>query len=71
MAMVSPELFETVELNGQVETGNGSARGFTIFDRREFPDSRPNMEVAIGMDVGAVEDGILRGLKYAGQQSPS
>ena len=69
MALLHPELFEMEEFHGQVDTGEGAARGFTIFDRRHFPSSRPNMEVAVSVDISGSKDGILRGLKYAGQNS--
>ena len=69
MAVLHPEMFQTQEMHGQVDVGEGAARGFSVFDRRCFPSSRPNMDVATGVDVSGVRDGILRGLKYAGQES--
>ena len=69
MAVLHPELFETEEMHGQVDTGDGAARGMSVFDRRCFPSSRPNMDVAVNVDASAVRSGILRGLKYAGQES--
>ena len=69
LALLNPELFDTEELHGQVDTGEGAARGYTIFDRRRPSALRPNMEVAVGVDVTGAKQGILRGLKFAGQQS--
>jgi purine nucleosidase len=69
MAIVQPELFQTRELHGDVATDLGLTRGVTVFDRRDFPGERPNMEVAVKVDGSEVQAGILRGLKYAGQQS--
>ncbi len=71
MALLQPELFETVEMHGQVESGGGAAAGYTAFDRRQIPDQRPNMEVVTGVDVVGVRESIQRSLKYAGQQSTS
>ncbi len=70
IAVLHPEFFETKELYGEVETAGRVTRGMTVFDRRQFPACRPNMEVALGIDGASVREAICRGLKYAGQQSP-
>lgn len=67
VAALHGELFETVEMAGDVETAGELTAGATIFDRRPKPQWRPNMEVAVGVDVAAVKDCILRGLTRAGQ----
>jgi purine nucleosidase len=66
---LQPELFETAEMAGDVESRGELTRGATIFDRRSRRRWRNNMEVAVDVDEAAVRDCILRGLKYAGQQT--
>ena len=66
---VSPELFETTEMAGDVETMGDITHGATIFDRRPRQGWRNNMEVISQMDQAAVRDSILRGLKFACQTS--
>lgn len=66
VAVLHPELFETTELAGDVETGGELTTGSTVFDRRLDPSWRPNMEVATSVDESAVTDCILRGLAQAG-----
>ncbi|QDU87652.1 Pyrimidine-specific ribonucleoside hydrolase RihA [Pirellulimonas nuda] len=62
MAM-HPELFTTEPMSGDVETAGDLTYGATVFDRRSKPDSQPNMEVVTEMDVAAVRDCLLRGVK--------
>ena len=69
MAVVQPELFETTEMSGDVETRGELTTGATVFDRRRTRHWRPNMEVAVDVDTVAVTDCILRGLRYAGSDS--
>jgi purine nucleosidase len=64
-AAVHPELFETTAMCGDVETAGELTTGATIFDRRRVPGVRPNMEVAVDVDVSGVMDYILRGLTAA------
>jgi purine nucleosidase len=69
MAAMHPELFETRELAGDVETLGELTTGATIFDRR--PEHRAtttaNMEVALDVDANAVRDAIVRGLAGIGK----
>jgi purine nucleosidase len=67
MAAMHPELFETRQMAGDVETSGELARGATFFDQRPVPSWRNNMDVAFDVDVPAVKDGILRGLQQAGR----
>lgn len=67
-ALLHPEFFEGSEMSGSVETMGELTRGMTVFDRR-FPRERPNMEVLVKAQRSEVQDAVLRGLKYAGQQS--
>jgi len=68
-AVLNPELFTSKEMYGRVETSGDLTRGMTVFDRRQFPHDRPNMEVITDVDVAEVQAAVLRGLKYAGQCS--
>jgi purine nucleosidase len=69
LAAVHPELFETQEMAGDVEVSGELTMGATVFDRRQVPRWRVNMEVATGVDAAAVTDSILRGLRSAGNRS--
>lgn len=64
VAATYPELFTTEGLNGDVETSGTLTRGMTVFDRRSHHRQRRNMDVALEMDVAAVRDVILRGLRW-------
>ncbi len=66
-AALHSELFVTEEMAGDVETSGELTAGATVFDRREKPKWRPNMEVAVEVDVAAVKDCIVRGLDVAGK----
>ena len=68
-AILQPELFETVEMAGDVETSGDLTRGVTVFDRRSPREWGINMEVATDVDEAAVRDCILRGLRFAGQET--
>ena len=63
LATIYPELFEMVEMAGDVETNGELTTGATIFDRRPCPTWRSNMEVATAVDAPAVTDRLLRGLQ--------
>jgi purine nucleosidase len=65
VAALRPELFTTERMHGDVEIDGTLTYGATVFDRRHQPESRPNMDVAIDMDVAAVKECILRGLMLA------
>ena len=69
LAALQPELFETREMAGDVETFGELTRGATIFDRRPRPAWRNNMEVVVSAATPEVQEGILRGLKFAGQET--
>jgi len=65
-AVTNPELFEFVEMAGDVETSGDLTQGATVFDRRSVREWRPNMDVAVNVEPAAVKDNILRCLKSAG-----
>ena len=66
---IQPELFETEDMAGDVETRGELTQGATVFDRRDRPEWRNNMEVAVGVDEAEVLNCITRGLKFAGQNT--
>ena len=66
-AALHPELFETEEMAGDVETIGELTKGATIFDRRHQAPGRSNMAVATEADAVAVKDSILRGIAEAGR----
>ncbi|MCH2129254.1 MAG: nucleoside hydrolase [Pirellulaceae bacterium] len=66
LATLHPELFETKEMAGDVEVSGELTTGATVFDLRTSPSWRPNMEVATTVDVPAVTDQLIRGLKQSG-----
>jgi len=66
IAALHPELFQTTEMAGDVETSGNLTTGATVFDRRLTPVWRPNMEVATAIDVSAVTDCLIRGLSEIG-----
>lgn len=63
------ELFETLEMAGDVETTGELTAGMTVFDRRPRSSSQNNMEVASKGDVGEIREAILRGLRFAAQET--
>ena len=65
VAALRPELFTIERMHGDVETEGTLTYGATVFDRRRRPESQPNMDVAIDLDVTAVTDCIVRGLTQA------
>jgi purine nucleosidase len=69
MAVLEPELFTWDNMAGKVETRGELTRGTTVFDQRLRPEWLMNMEVATGVDSGEVNAAIVRGLRYAGQQT--
>jgi inosine-uridine nucleoside N-ribohydrolase len=69
VAAVSPELFTTEEMAGDVEVSGELTVGATLFDRRRVPDWRHNMEVAVDMDASKVIDEILLNLANAGARA--
>jgi len=62
ISVLHPELFQTESMIADVETTGQLTRGMTVFDQRPGIQRRPNMEVAVGVDVEAVMDAIVRGL---------
>jgi purine nucleosidase len=68
-AALEPDLFDWKEMAGDVETQGAITRGATIFDRRQRRAWVNNMEVAMSVDHQEIKAQIVRGLRYAGQQT--
>lgn len=66
LALLDPDLFQFEKLACDVETTGELTRGATVFDRRVVPEWRPNLEVAVGINVEAVRQQILDHLTMAG-----
>jgi inosine-uridine nucleoside N-ribohydrolase len=64
-AAISPELFTTERMYGDVETEGVITYGATVFDRRPRPEHQPNLDVVVDIDSAAVTDSIVRGLTQA------
>ncbi|TWT76314.1 Non-specific ribonucleoside hydrolase RihC [Planctomycetes bacterium CA13] len=69
LAVIEPELFKWENMAGRVETKGELTRGMTVFDQRMRREWPLNMEVAIDVDDEAAKEMIVRGLRYAGQQT--
>jgi inosine-uridine nucleoside N-ribohydrolase len=69
LAAMEPDLFSWEEMAGDVETQGVITRGATIFDRRQRRGWQNNMEVATEVDQQEIKSQVLRGLRYAGQQT--
>jgi purine nucleosidase len=69
LAVLEPDLFRWREMAGDVETQGSLTRGTTVFDRRARQKWKHNMEVATDVDVTEARERIVRGLRYAAQQS--
>jgi purine nucleosidase len=65
IAALHPELFEVEMAAADVELSGELTTGATVFDRRRTREWRPNLAVATGLDVAAVTDCILRGIRAA------
>jgi inosine-uridine nucleoside N-ribohydrolase len=69
VAAIHPELFETREMAGDVETRGELTTGATVFDRRPMVRWRTTLEVATDVDSVAVHDSIIRGVAEAGRRT--
>jgi inosine-uridine nucleoside N-ribohydrolase len=65
IAASNPELFETRDMAGDVETQGELTAGATVFDRRQARQWRSNMDVVTNLDLAAVKDCLLRTLAEA------
>jgi inosine-uridine nucleoside N-ribohydrolase len=62
-AAVHPEFITTEALPVDVETEGTLTYGATVVDRRPRTLDRPNMDVAVDLDAGAIVDFVQRGLR--------
>lgn len=69
VSLTDPDLFQWDDMAGDVEVAGTLTRGMTVFDRRLRPEWQINMEVARRATVSDVREAVVRGLRYAGQQS--
>jgi inosine-uridine nucleoside N-ribohydrolase len=65
VAASNPELFETRDMAGDVETQGELTAGATVFDRRQARQWRSNVDVVTNLDLAAVKDCLLRTLAEA------
>jgi len=65
VAAMHPELFTMQPMYGEVEIDGTLTHGATVFDRRRRPDHRPNMDVAVDIDVEGVVDCVFQTLNAA------
>jgi purine nucleosidase len=67
MSVLYPELFETEEMAGDVETHGELTMGMTVFDRRRVPVWRHNIDVVVDMRTDAVIEAIVSRIHMAAQ----
>lgn len=65
--LVEPMLFGSEEHSVEVEELGELTRGATIIDRRPYAVNHRGMEIITRVDVEAVKDCVINGLKFAGQ----
>jgi non-specific riboncleoside hydrolase len=65
--LVEPMLFGSEDCSVDVEELGELTRGATIVDRRPYVATRRGVEVINRVDVEAVRDCVINGLKFAGQ----
>jgi purine nucleosidase len=68
LAATDPDLFQTQHLAGDVETTGELTTGATIFDRRQIPEWRVNLDVVVEADYPAVSEKIME--RLAGSSGP-
>ena len=66
VSVLEPELFQFAEMAGDVETRGELTLGATVIDRRPNPRWRPNMDVAVQLDVEKVIGCVNNSLALAG-----
>jgi inosine-uridine nucleoside N-ribohydrolase len=65
--LLEPTLFSTDQFSVEIEELGELTRGATIVDRRPFAATRRDLEVVTSVEVDAVRDCVLNGLRFAGQ----
>ena len=69
LAVIEPRLFEYDEMGGDVETEGELTRGASVFDRRDPPEWRTNMEVATSINVTSAHQLLIEQLSNSGDHS--
>jgi len=69
LAATDDDLFDTVEMDGDVETSGELTTGFTVFDRRGKATTHADMEVATNINVVAARNRIEEAIARAGDES--
>jgi purine nucleosidase len=59
----------TEEVSVDIEEHGRLTRGATVIDRRAFARQRKDVELVTAIDAEATREAIIRGLKFAGQQT--
>jgi inosine-uridine nucleoside N-ribohydrolase len=65
--LVEPQLFDSEQYSVDIEELGELTRGATIVDRRPFATARRDLEIVNSVDIDAVRDCVVNGLKFAGQ----
>jgi inosine-uridine nucleoside N-ribohydrolase len=66
VAASNPGTLTTKAMHVDVETQGELTRGMSVVDARAQPAEKPNVDLAVGVDVGAIRDYIGRMLEQAG-----
>lgn len=69
LAILEPTLMTSEESTVDIEEVGILTRGATIIERRPFARHRKDLELVVGIDTDAAREAIIRGLRFAGQQS--
>ena len=69
LALTEPTLLTTEEATIDIEELGVLTRGATIIDRRPNARQRKNIEIVMDIDVEAAREAIIRGLRFAGQET--
>jgi inosine-uridine nucleoside N-ribohydrolase len=69
LALIEPTLLTAEEATIDIEELGVLTRGATIIDRRPYARQRKNIELVTAIDVEAARQAIIRGLRFAGQES--
>jgi len=65
--LLEPTMFQTNQCSVEIEELGELTRGATIADRRPFAKTRRDLEVVSSVEVDAVRDCVINGLRFAGQ----
>ena len=69
LALIESTLLTTEEVTIDIEELGLLTRGATIIDRRPYARQRKNIELVTAIDVDSARQAIIRGLRFAGQES--